>query len=62
MELIGNFPTTFRFTIPEGANVKNASVNAPNVKVETSIESDGKVLAVKLASEVTKNVELTIRY
>lgn len=60
LELVGKFPSTFRFAIPEGFKVKNVKTNTDDVKVETKTEADGNVLAVTLAAEVSKDVELTI--
>ncbi len=62
VELIANFPTTFRFTVPEGKTFKAATASCPKVTVETALEAGGKVVAVKLGSEETKNVNLTLEY
>ena len=41
VELIGGFPTTFRFAIPEGMSVKNVSVSCKKVGVEKHEAGDG---------------------
>lgn len=62
VEVIGGFPTTFRFTVPEGKTFKSAAAGSPEVKVETALEADGRVLAVKLESNQTKDVNLIIHF
>jgi len=58
LELVGGFPTTFRFTVPEGMRVKSVSAG-DQVNVETRSEADGRVLAVKLGTETSQTVELS---
>ncbi|MBP3693428.1 MAG: alpha-galactosidase [Thermoguttaceae bacterium] len=58
LELVGGFPTTFRFTVPEGMRVKSVSAG-DSVSVETRSEADGRVLAVKLGTETSQTVELS---
>lgn len=58
LELVGGFPTTFRFTVPEGMRVKSVSAG-DQVNVDTRSEADGRVLAVKLGTETSQTVELS---
>lgn len=62
VELIGGFPTTFRFAIPEGMSVKNVSVSCPQVGVESRTEAGGRVLVVKLTSDETKEVNFSLKF
>lgn len=62
LELVAGFPTTFRFAIPDGVEFQTVSVNADDVKVESALEADGRVLAVKLECAQKKDVELTVRF
>jgi len=59
--LVGGFPTTFRFTVPEGMSMKSVTAG-DGVRVETRSEADGRVLAVKLGAETAQTVELSVDF
>ena len=61
LELVGGFPTTFRFTVPEGMSMKSVTAG-DGVRVETRSEADGRVLAVKLGAETAQTVELFVDF
>lgn len=61
IEVIGGFPMTARFMIPDSFTFKKLS--APDgVKAETRIEAGGKVLAVTLNSEKTVDAKLVLQF
>ena len=58
--VIGGFPMTVRFAIPEGQSVKG--VTADGAKVSSSSESNGRILAVTVQSPVTRDVVLKLMF
>ena len=61
VEVIGGFPMTVRFSVPESFAFKGLDAPA-GVKAETRVEAGGKVLAVTLAAEKTIDVKLVLRF
>ena len=60
LNVIGGFPMTARYLIPDGFTFKG--VSAAGAKAETKVEAGGKVLAVTLAAEATKDVTVTLQF
>jgi len=61
VNVIGGFPMTVRFHIPDSFSFK--SVSAPEgVKAEARIEAGGKVLAVTIATDKTRDVPLALSF
>lgn len=59
--VVGGFPTTARFFVPESFAFK--SVSAPDgVTATARREAGGKVVAVTLASERTRDVPVTLAF
>ena len=61
VNVIGGFPLTVRFTVPEAFVWQDASVPT-GVSCRTQLEADGRVLAVTLASPVTCDVKLVLNF
>ena len=61
VEVVGGFPMTARFAIPESFEFKKLSVPA-GVSATSRLEAGGKVLAVTLACEKTTDVKLTLQF
>ena len=60
LKVVGGFPMTARFAVPDGYTVKN--VSADGAEVEMSEEGRGRVVAVKLSSAVTTDVKLSLTF
>ena len=60
VKVVGGFPLTLRVHVPSGFAV--AGVTAPGASVTTAVESDGRVLAVTLASNVTADVPVKVQF
>ena len=61
LEVIGGFPMTARFSIPESFTFKKLDVPA-GIEAVTRFEAGGKVLAVTLSSERTKVVKVVLQF
>ena len=61
LNVIGGFPLTARFAVPDGVSVKGVKV-PDGVTATTRTEAGGKVLAVTLATEKTSDVPVTISF
>ena len=59
LNVIGGFPLTARFAVPDGVSVKGVKV-PDGVKAATRTEAGGKVLAVTLFTEKTSDVPVTV--
>ena len=61
VEVIGGFPMTVRFSVPESFTFKKLSVPA-GVTATSRVEAGGKVLAVTLATERTTDAKLVLQF
>ena len=61
LNVIGGFPMTARFFVPESFSFKSVSV-PDGVTVEARSEAGGKVLAVTLAADKTQDVPVTLSF
>ncbi len=61
LNVIGLFPMTARFAIPQGFTFKNVSV-PEGVTAATRVEAGGKVLAVTLTAEKTQDVPVVLQF
>jgi len=61
LNVIGGFPLTARFAVPDGVSVKGVKV-PDGVTATTRTEAGGKVLAVTLSTEKTSDVPVTISF
>ena len=61
LELVGGFPTTARFLIPEEYRLDLVS-SGSGVRLETSLEEGGKIVAVKLAAETTGDYDVRLKF
>ena len=61
INVIGGFPMTARFFIPESFAFKSVSV-PDGVTAAARREAGGKVLAVTLAAEKTQDVPVTLSF
>ena len=60
VNVIGGFPMTVRYAIPDGFAFKG--VTADGAKATAVVEADGKVLAVTLAAEVTVDAAVRLQF
>jgi hypothetical protein len=61
VNVIGGFPATFRFLIPESFRCSRVSV--PNgVKMTTRFEAEGRILAVTVSAEATRDIPVTLEF
>ena len=60
VNVVGGFPMTVRFAVPEGFAVRNAE--ADGAKVSWRMESGGRVLAVDVSSEATVDAVLKLMF
>ena len=61
LNVIGGFPMTARFLVPESFSLKSVSV-PDGVTATTRREAGGKVLAVTLAADRTQDVPVTLSF
>lgn len=61
LEVIGGFPMTARFAVPEGFDLSRIST-PDGVTATHRFECGGRILAVTLASDVTKNAETRLEF
>ena len=61
LNVIGGFPMTARFFVPESFAFKSVSV-PDGVTASTRREAGGKVLAVTLAADRTQDVPVTLSF
>lgn len=61
LEVIGGFPMTARFAVPEGFDLSRISTS-DGVTAAHRFECGGRILAVTLASDVTKNAETRLEF
>ena len=61
LNVIGGFPLTARFAVPDGVSVKGVKV-PDGATATTRTEAGGKVLAVTLSTEKTSDVPVTISF
>lgn len=60
VETVGGFQQTLHIVVPDGFSLK--SVIAPGAKVATAEESDGRILAVTLETEVSATINLVFTF
>ena len=60
VNVIGGFPMTVRFSVPEGFTVQDTV--AEGAKIAWRSESDGRVLAVDVSVETTTDVVLKLTF
>ena len=60
VHVVGGFPLTIRFAIPEGFALQR--ISALGARVTTAQESEGRVLAVTLASDVSADVSVQMAF
>ncbi|MBQ0031343.1 MAG: alpha-galactosidase, partial [bacterium] len=60
VNVIGGFPMTVRFAVPEGFAVQD--VEAEGAKIAVRKECDGRVLAIDVSSEMTADVALKLAF
>jgi hypothetical protein len=61
VNVIGGFPATFRFLIPESFRCSRVSV-PDGVKMTTRSEAEGRILAVTVSSEATRDIPVTLEF
>ena len=61
INVIGGFPMTARFYVPDSVSFKSVSV-PDGVTATTRREAGGKVLAVTLATDKTQDVTVTLSF
>ena len=61
LEVIGGFPMTARFVIPESFTFSQLVV-PQGVTAETRVEAGGKILAVALSSDKTVDARISLQF